>query len=338
MQRSILPSSTITRIGCGNSTSKTPAPSVRQTPTSPLRRGRAPAHIIHRESVGAHTRRPLRTVRDPLGPRGRRHGRGVPRQRYQARSRRGAEAAAGRRGERPRPPATLRARSTRRLRTESSRHCRHLRSRPGRITALHQHGAGRRQDAATDSGDRADAAAASFADCRPDRRRAREGPRSRDRSPGSQAGKPDGLARRVRQDSRLRPGEARRRSRVGRGPADQDQPGHPARHRDGDDRLHVPRAGERRRGRQPLRSVFVRSRALRDAHRTTRVHRPTAVETLSAIIREDPPSVAGLNPSVPAPVQWIVDRCLAKAPSDRYGATRDLARDLGCAPAIIFPN
>ena len=53
--------------------------------------------------------------------------------------------------------------------------------------------------------------------------------------------------------------------------------------------------------------------------------RPTAVETLSAIIREDPPSVAELNPSVPAPVQWIVDRCLAKAPSDRYGSTRDLA-------------
>ena len=59
--------------------------------------------------------------------------------------------------------------------------------------------------------------------------------------------------------------------------------------------------------------------------------RPTAVETLSAIIREDPPSVAELNPSVPAPVQWIVDRCLAKAPSDRYGSTRDLARDLAAA-------
>ena len=59
--------------------------------------------------------------------------------------------------------------------------------------------------------------------------------------------------------------------------------------------------------------------------------RPTAVETLSAIIREDPPPVAELNPSVPAPVQWIVDRCLAKAPSDRYGSTRDLARDLAAA-------
>ena len=60
-------------------------------------------------------------------------------------------------------------------------------------------------------------------------------------------------------------------------------------------------------------------------------NRPTAVETLSAIIRDDPPPVGQLNPSVPAPVRWIVDRCLAKTPSDRYGSTRDLARDLASA-------
>ncbi len=60
-------------------------------------------------------------------------------------------------------------------------------------------------------------------------------------------------------------------------------------------------------------------------------NRPTAVETLSAIIRDDPPPVELLNPSVPAPVRWIVDRCLAKNPSDRYGSTRDLARDLASA-------
>ena len=59
--------------------------------------------------------------------------------------------------------------------------------------------------------------------------------------------------------------------------------------------------------------------------------RSTAVETLSAIIRDDPPPVRQLNSSVPAPVQWIVDRCLAKNPSERYGSTRDLARDLASA-------
>ncbi len=60
-------------------------------------------------------------------------------------------------------------------------------------------------------------------------------------------------------------------------------------------------------------------------------NRPTAVETLSAIIREDPTPVGQLNPSVPTPVKWIVDRCLAKTPADRYGSTRDLARDLASA-------
>ena len=59
--------------------------------------------------------------------------------------------------------------------------------------------------------------------------------------------------------------------------------------------------------------------------------RATSVETLSAIIRDEPPSLRQLNPAIPVPVQWIVDRCLAKIPSERYGSTRDLARDLAMA-------
>jgi eukaryotic-like serine/threonine-protein kinase len=59
--------------------------------------------------------------------------------------------------------------------------------------------------------------------------------------------------------------------------------------------------------------------------------RSTAVETLSAIIRDEPPPLAQLNPAVPPSVRWIVDRCLAKQPGDRYGSTRDLARDLANA-------
>jgi Tol biopolymer transport system component len=59
--------------------------------------------------------------------------------------------------------------------------------------------------------------------------------------------------------------------------------------------------------------------------------RATSVETLSAIIRDEPPSLRELNPAIPVPVEWIVDRCLAKIPSDRYGSTRDLARDLATA-------
>ena len=54
----------------------------------------------------------------------------------------------------------------------------------------------------------------------------------------------------------------------------------------------------------------------------------TAVETLSAIIREDPEPIAAASPQAPAPLRWIVERCLAKEPENRYASTRDLARDL----------
>ncbi|HKD12266.1 MAG TPA: hypothetical protein VKE50_09330, partial [Thermoanaerobaculia bacterium] len=56
--------------------------------------------------------------------------------------------------------------------------------------------------------------------------------------------------------------------------------------------------------------------------------RPTPVETLSAIIREDPEPIAASSPAAPIPLRWIVERCLAKEPEDRYASTRDLARDL----------
>ena len=56
--------------------------------------------------------------------------------------------------------------------------------------------------------------------------------------------------------------------------------------------------------------------------------KPTGAETLSAIIREEPDPVSRVNPRAPAPYRWIVERCLAKDPDDRYISTRDLARDL----------
>ena len=54
----------------------------------------------------------------------------------------------------------------------------------------------------------------------------------------------------------------------------------------------------------------------------------STVETLAAIIRDEPRALASVNPKAPAPLRWIVDRCLAKDPEERYGSTRDLARDL----------
>ncbi len=56
--------------------------------------------------------------------------------------------------------------------------------------------------------------------------------------------------------------------------------------------------------------------------------RKTAVDTLSAILNEDPKPVAEINPETPAPLRWIVERCLAKEPKERYASTEDLARDL----------
>ena len=56
--------------------------------------------------------------------------------------------------------------------------------------------------------------------------------------------------------------------------------------------------------------------------------RNTGAETLTAIIREEPRPIAQANPSVPAPMRWIVERCLAKEPEERFASTKDLARDL----------
>jgi serine/threonine-protein kinase len=56
--------------------------------------------------------------------------------------------------------------------------------------------------------------------------------------------------------------------------------------------------------------------------------RGSAPETLAAIIREEPEAIGSLSPLTPTPLRWIVERCLAKSPDDRYASTRDLARDL----------
>jgi predicted ATPase len=56
--------------------------------------------------------------------------------------------------------------------------------------------------------------------------------------------------------------------------------------------------------------------------------RDSPVQTLAAILEDDPEPIASLNARLPAPFCWIVDRCLSKDPDERYASTRDLARDL----------
>jgi serine/threonine protein kinase/sugar lactone lactonase YvrE len=56
--------------------------------------------------------------------------------------------------------------------------------------------------------------------------------------------------------------------------------------------------------------------------------RASAPETLAAIIRDEPEPLAARTPGSPTLFRWIVERCLAKSPGDRYASTSDLARDL----------
>jgi eukaryotic-like serine/threonine-protein kinase len=56
--------------------------------------------------------------------------------------------------------------------------------------------------------------------------------------------------------------------------------------------------------------------------------RETPVQTLAAIIEDEPPALADLNTKTPVQLRWIIDRCLAKDPRQRYAATADLANDL----------
>jgi serine/threonine protein kinase/Tol biopolymer transport system component len=56
--------------------------------------------------------------------------------------------------------------------------------------------------------------------------------------------------------------------------------------------------------------------------------RATVVDTLSAILHEEPQPLASIRPDSPLPFRWLIERCLSKEPDDRYASTRDLARDL----------
>ncbi|MGE5361103.1 MAG: protein kinase domain-containing protein, partial [Bacteroidales bacterium] len=72
--------------------------------------------------------------------------------------------------------------------------------------------------------------------------------------------------------------------------------------------------------------------------------RPSAVETLAAIIDRDPePPISATNSEFPPPAAWVAERCLSKDPAERYASTQDLAHELrsirdhvrdGSAPSV----
>ena len=54
----------------------------------------------------------------------------------------------------------------------------------------------------------------------------------------------------------------------------------------------------------------------------------TEVDALAAVIRDQPEPIGRINPQTPAPLQWAVERCLAKSAGDRYSSTQDLLNEL----------
>jgi serine/threonine protein kinase len=54
----------------------------------------------------------------------------------------------------------------------------------------------------------------------------------------------------------------------------------------------------------------------------------SSVDTLSQILNEAPKPLLELAPNAPVQFVWIVEKCLAKEPAERYQSTRDLAIDL----------
>ncbi|HKI85237.1 MAG TPA: serine/threonine-protein kinase, partial [Thermoanaerobaculia bacterium] len=52
--------------------------------------------------------------------------------------------------------------------------------------------------------------------------------------------------------------------------------------------------------------------------------RDSALETLAAIARDDPPEMSASGRPIPAPLEHVVRRCLEKSPDDRFQSARDL--------------
>jgi len=66
--------------------------------------------------------------------------------------------------------------------------------------------------------------------------------------------------------------------------------------------------------------------------------RDSSVETMSAILREEPPELATLAGRLPAALEQVLRRCLEKRPEERFQSARDLAFALRAAIAGSTPS
>src|SRR5262249_25962615 len=64
----------------------------------------------------------------------------------------------------------------------------------------------------------------------------------------------------------------------------------------------------------------------------------TAADTMSAILKEEPPDIAETNKSAPPALERIIRHCLEKNPDERFQAARDIAFDLDALSTTSSPT
>ncbi|HEY6148764.1 MAG TPA: serine/threonine-protein kinase, partial [Thermoanaerobaculia bacterium] len=64
----------------------------------------------------------------------------------------------------------------------------------------------------------------------------------------------------------------------------------------------------------------------------------SAADTMSAILKEDPPDISLTNQNVPPGIERIVRHCLEKNPEQRFQSARDLAFDLEALSGVSGPR
>ena len=71
---------------------------------------------------------------------------------------------------------------------------------------------------------------------------------------------------------------------------------------------------------------------------TRAFHRDTAAETMSAILREEPPDLSATNKNVQPGLERVVRHCLEKNPEERFHSAHDLAFDLEALSGASTPR
>jgi tRNA A-37 threonylcarbamoyl transferase component Bud32 len=66
--------------------------------------------------------------------------------------------------------------------------------------------------------------------------------------------------------------------------------------------------------------------------------RDSTVETMNAILKEEPRDLSAATPGIPPALNRIVRHCLEKSPAERFQSARDVAFDLGSLPEVSIPS